>query len=315
VSQPGGATQPRTTLVGALRADPAHAGDLLLCCVLPSLADHTVRWHRHVSSQDDHSVERAAASRVRRSTAVARRDGAVTGSSFYIGMPAAMASIFCHQVLMILQVAAVHGLDPHDPARAAEILVLRGRYPDLTSATDALCKLGTSPASRGEQRQSIRETLRAEWGKLPERGRTAWSQARQRGPVGAVISVLHLVSYLVPVLGMPVWAASYARDTRHLGRRALAFYAPGAAPASDGGAGHAGAEQLATTWARLPTLPRHLLAVLAVVFGVVTAGALLILRAVLHRKAERIGLVIAGLFIATCYARLWWILRPERRRT
>lgn len=294
----------RTSLAAALRADPAHASELLLCCVLPNLADHASRWLRRGEGRDR---PRSPTWTVRRSTSRARRDGAVTGSSFYIGMPAAMASIYCHQVLMILQLAALHGLDPRDPERAAEILVLRGRAPDLASARNTLAQLGRTAAERGAERQTVADTIRTEWHELPGRARKAIANARQQGLFNGIIRILGMVSYLVPVLGMPVWAASYARATRQLGKKALEFYGAGAGSGPDA----AVSAGLAAAWRRLPLLPRHLLVGIALIAGLLTAAALLLLRAVLKHKSERIGLAFAGLFIATCYARLWWILRRE----
>ena len=41
------------------------------------------------------------------------------GSSFYIGMPSAMAMLYCHQLLLVLRIAALYGREPAHAARAA----------------------------------------------------------------------------------------------------------------------------------------------------------------------------------------------------
>jgi hypothetical protein len=303
-----GGTSVRPTFIGALRADPQHASELALCAVLPNLATHARRWHDAVTQEQAPETEGRANSVVRRTTAVARRDGAVTGTSFYVGMPAAMASIYCHQLLMVLKIAALNGHDPHDPARAAEILVLRGGYPDVGAATEALATLGVRdrPAT---DRGTIGQVVRLSLGSVPGKVREKLDQARKKGLLAAVVAVVQIASYVVPFIGVPVWAASYARSTRQLGKKAVSFYT-GAhetlgppAPAD---------QALATAWARLPSLPRHLLLILAAVALVMTVLFVVIARTVVHHRGGRFTLALAGIFVLGCYARLCYILRPDR---
>jgi hypothetical protein len=56
-----------------------------------------------------------------------------------------MAMIYCEQLAVVLRIAALYGRNPGDPARAPEILVLQGRYPNITAATAALRQAGTKP--------------------------------------------------------------------------------------------------------------------------------------------------------------------------
>ena len=62
----------------------------------------------------------------------------ITGSSFYVGMLPAMAMIYFEQLNAVLRIAAVFGRDPSEPVRAAEILVVQGRYPTVAEAAGAL---------------------------------------------------------------------------------------------------------------------------------------------------------------------------------
>jgi hypothetical protein len=80
------------TLVQGLSHDPHHASLL----------------RRHLQTD----VDKLTAKLIRRATAQARWDGGVTGSSFYFGMPPAIASLYCRQVMTVLQIAALHGYDP-----------------------------------------------------------------------------------------------------------------------------------------------------------------------------------------------------------
>lgn len=300
----------RVGLVAALRADPAHASELLLCSVLPSLAGETRRWVATSAARHGRSPDEAAHVAARRARATSRRDGAVTGTSFYLGMPAAMASIYCHQVLMILKIAALYGHDPDDPARAAEILVLRGRHQDLAAASAALVAAGRrrDPSlPRTPPLRQLADLLRSLPGKVKEQ----LGALREKGVLGAAAMALRVATYLVPFLGMPYWAISYARQTRAIGRKSIAFYGPGSDGA--GAAPSPAGDNLTAALRRFPPLPRHLLAGLAIGAGVVTLALIVAFRTSGHHRLLKFTFLLAGLFITTCYARLWWILRADRR--
>jgi hypothetical protein len=314
----------RTTLLRSVRRDPGHAGALLLCSVLPSLATHAVRTHGDPGRSAVPADERAATV-VRHSRKIARRDGAFTGTSLYFGMPAVMASIYCHRVLMILQIATIYGVDPFGPARAAEILVLQGKAPDVATAAATLRVLGTTAEERGEPRTPLRETVRG----LPAAARAQWKVFRAQGPVGMVFAVLDVACYVVPLIGAPVSAASNARATRLLGNKARAFYgsgptpqetapAPGSTASAPPLVSPANAEQphVRVTWGVKPTPPVGILLVLVVVTAVVMVATLFLgLHGSHHRHHTRwLLLSLAAAFVMFTYARLCWILRPERRR-
>lgn len=305
-ADPAGAV--RTTLVRAIRRDPGHAGALVLCSVLPSLATHAARTDGHGSRSDEPADERAAAV-VRHSRKVARRDGAFAGTSFYFGMPAVMASIYCHQTLMVLRIAAIHGHDPFDPARAAEILVLQGKAPDVATAAATLRVVGTTGRERGEPKTSLRDVAHD----LPATARSKWNAFRAKGPVTMVLAVLNVACYLVPFIGAPVSAASNARATRLLGEKARAFY--GAGPASPAAAEPAGQMRGQVTWGVKPLPPLRTLIVLVLATAVLMAVTVfLAFHGPHHRHHTRwLLLSLAAAFVLVTYVRLWWILRKGRR--
>ena len=293
----GQGTAPRPKLITALRRDPRHAQELILGSILPPLASHAAAWHDKVSARPAHRSDRVAASVKRRTVVIARRDGAFTGTSFYVGMPAAMMSIYCHQVLLILKLAALRGLDPRDAARAPEILVLRGRYPDLAAATAALRNLasGEKPA-----RQPLRVVVLQAWRDLPAQLRAGFAKLRHKRPKDVAISLLHLACYVVPFLGIPVWAASYARATRQLGTKADALY--GASPSAP-------ADPTPDGWAAAPLALGRGLAIVAAVAGIATVALVTHALMVKHHHAVWFGLASASFFVTATQLRLWRILR------
>ncbi len=138
---------PPAAMWRALRLDPRHAAEVSVLYALPLLIPHVEHWRR--SNVDRHPTEtsdKMARRVVRRSTSVARRGGLITGSTFYVGLLPAMAMIYVEQLTAVLRIAAVFGRDPAEPVRAAEILVIQGRYPTVAQAALALQGAGR-PAS------------------------------------------------------------------------------------------------------------------------------------------------------------------------
>jgi hypothetical protein len=127
------------TLVRGLRHDPHHAPELVLLHTVPQLSPQVRRWHASLLRRHPQTdVDKLTANLIRRATALARWDGGVTGSSFYFGMPPAIASLYCRQVMTVLQIAALFGYDPTDLARLVDLLVIQGRHPDAEAASAAL---------------------------------------------------------------------------------------------------------------------------------------------------------------------------------
>ena len=167
-------------------------------------------------------LPRSVAKRVlRRSTSVARRGGLITGSSFYVGMIPTMAMIYCEQLIVVLRIAAAYGRDPVDPARAAEVLVVQGRYPTVQDAAAALQEAGAA----AESRRSVPE-VRTFFDVVRQLPSMIGLRLRQYtlSPIDLVIAGAEVASYLIPVVSMPVWTYASARATRRLGHAAIDFY-------------------------------------------------------------------------------------------
>ena len=247
------------------------------------------------SPRPSDSPDRIAKRVLRRSTNVARRGGLITGSSFYVGMLPAMAMIYCEQLIVVLRIAAVYGRDPGDPARAAEVLVVQGRYSTVQDAATALQQAGTTADSR----HSAAEV------------RTAFDVVRQmpsmiglrvrsftaRSPIDIVIAFAEVASYLIPVVSLPVWAFANARATRRLGHAAINFYSQPVA------------QQTLRTSIVLPSRPKpktRKLLIGSVVPLALTLGALywFLPLGFVHHGLRWVGLVLGELAIALTFARL-----------
>ena len=129
----------------SLSKDPGHAPELAVLNALPLLSPGVTRWQAEQVRYDGREqVNRLARRTLRRSIGRAGWAGAITGSSFYVGMVPTVTVIYFEQLRMVLRMAAIYGRDPEDPARAAEILVFQHRYPTVAEAEAALHSAGNA---------------------------------------------------------------------------------------------------------------------------------------------------------------------------
>lgn len=289
----------------ALRRDPSHVAEINALYGLGALA-RRLRASSHPPSsrhtgRPDGGLEERARQVVRRATARARRAGAATGTSFVVGMPAALATIYLSQLRMVLDVAALFGRDPTEPVRAAEFLVLQGRYPTVDAAAAVLARV---PYPKGPQ--GIGEAIVSLIRQIPSLISVQWDKFRGAGAVNAVLTALGLASFVVPFLGVPVCAAGSARATRKLGRAAIDFY--GSPPTDDA---PVAVFALPAPPSRSRTLTN---AVIAAVVLIVAAAATVHWIGGQHHGIKRILLAVVWLWVGYAYARLFALLYPETRK-
>ena len=210
----------------ALRLDPRHAAEVSVLYALPQLIPHVEHWRRtNVARHPTEPPEKMARRVLRRSTSVARRGGLITGTSFYVGMLPAMAMIYFEQLTAVLRIAAVFGRDPMEPVRAAEILVIQGRYPTVAEAAVALQRVGrrATQCPVATDAPTIGGVVR----QLPSMIGLHVRKVRAASPIDVVVAAVEVASFVVPVVSIPIWTFASARAMRRLGRAAVAFYAHG----------------------------------------------------------------------------------------
>jgi hypothetical protein len=299
-----------TRLWPALRNDPGHFRELCLLHAVSQLAPQAGRWRDRARTRGrDADAARLAGRVVRRAWRISRHDGAVSGSSLVVGMPAAMASLYCHQVLMVLELAALYGHDPSHSSRAAEILVLQGRYQSVDAAAEALRIAGVR---RERDRAESGGRFAAAWTaarQLPSMIGLHVRKARQGNRFDTALSLVEYASYFVPFIGIPACVAGCGRATRKLGRAATAFYA---------GDGAGGAVMVAASAdCELGfALPPRATPVTRLWFGIViaVAAAAIIVAVGLtgHQTWLRWLVAVAISVCATApFARLLWVTRDE----
>jgi hypothetical protein len=205
----------------AVRHDPTRAPEIALLHALPLLSPSVARWNsQQPVTLTEEERARLARATVRRSVGLARRFGIIIGSSFYVGMAPAITVTYFEQILMILRVAAIYGRYPGQPARAAEILYLQGRYRALDQAEAALRAATT--ASPKKDRPTLRTALGETIRQLPS---MLGLQQLRLSTLGEVtLNVLKVVAMLIPVISIPLWVYVNARTTRRFGQAAMKYY-------------------------------------------------------------------------------------------
>jgi hypothetical protein len=286
------------SFIRALRRDPAHATELAVLYALPRLAPHAVDAANARSA--DRGLDRLASRMVRRTVKRSRLDGAMMGTSLYVALPAAVISVYCRQLLMVLRIAALYGHDPADPRRAAEALVIAGHQPTVQAAARAL-KAAADPAPRSH-RARLRAALHPALSQLATIIGVNLKGWRSQPVVDKVLSVLQMASAVIPFVGIPSNAAGTARASKQIGRAAIAFYGESSQAA-----------QVEIAYA-LPPPPgpaqrRRLLATAVVICSLAVLVPLLVAGSVHALLAQWVLLALAELFLITTFTRLLWITR------
>ncbi len=205
----------------SLSKDPGHAPELAVLNTLPLLSPRVTQWQaEQVTDDRPDQLNRLAHRTLRRSVGQARWAGAITGSSFYVGMVPAVTVIYCEQLRMVLRMAAIYGRDPEDPARAAEILVFQRRHQTVAEAEAAL-----QSAGHAKSRDRGPPWTRRTWMAVKPLPQMIGLQLRRiKHPLDVVIWAAEAAAFFVPLMSIPVWTYANAVSTKRLGRAAMEHY-------------------------------------------------------------------------------------------
>ena len=216
--------------------DPEHVSERLANYAADRLAEPSRLWAEDKlrENPDASTVELADALR-RDSASIARIDGAVAGTPFYLALVPGYVAYLWQEGRMVLRTAALYGQDPGDPRTTAEMLALRGVHRTPDEAAEALEAVrGTPLPDKPEQRRPIRIWVRSVrsllifggFMSLPsEDVGHAVRHPRLKAVAGlAVAGAIWLVTWVMPVTFMIAMAWACESHTRQLGRRVVLFY-------------------------------------------------------------------------------------------
>ena len=144
------AATPPGSLWARMKADPQYAPEHLALEAVRRLGPQARNWAERARAENPGIGQEALAQQaIRRFTNHARLSGAVSGAT---GLPGAVVDVGVlawTQARMVLHVAAAYGLDPTDPERATDLLVLQRVHKVAETARLALgVAAGRERASR-----------------------------------------------------------------------------------------------------------------------------------------------------------------------
>ena len=220
------------SLLHAVTADPPHLPELLAAFVVDHVGAPAARAAKNLRQQrPDASLGDLQAAVTVRGRRRSQTEGAFVGGPFILLVPVAFCAALIEQLRMVLEMACLAGRDPSDPERAAELLVLKGVYPDTEQARAAL-----STVTRQKHRNSrkSRPSPRAAWAVVsrmarllglitPDDAAPRPSRLARTGQWTMLILVV-LVGTVVPLIWLPYLGYSYHRTTNQLAGRAVQFY-------------------------------------------------------------------------------------------
>ncbi|GAA4973946.1 hypothetical protein GCM10023205_45630 [Yinghuangia aomiensis] len=144
-------------LLRAVWAQPGRLAEVMALFAVRHLgAGAAASAHARLESRDGRTDAELDDDAVRHGTLVTVTEGAFVGGPFLAFIPVAFCAALLGQARMVLEIAALHGRDTRSDARAADLLVLQGAYPDTLRAGAALAAVraqatATPDAVAGEE--------------------------------------------------------------------------------------------------------------------------------------------------------------------
>ena len=221
-------------LVRIAYRDPRHIPERLTLLAAQTLAEPSREWaERALRERPDASPAEIADDLREQSIKIARLDGAVAGTPFFIALVPGYISYLWQEARMGLRTAALFGHDPATLHTAAEMLTLRGVHPTVEESERALREVEKRPLPV-KKRRSLRSWIDAirfvlifggflgapQAGEKPSRFRDRLRAAATL----ALAGVIWAITWILPVSFMIAMAWGCESHCRELGVRTRGLY-------------------------------------------------------------------------------------------
>jgi hypothetical protein len=230
-------------LVRIAYRDPEHISERLTLHAAQNLAEPSREWAEQALRENPDSSPADLADDLRdQSVKIARIDGAVAGTPFFIALVPGYMSYLWQEARMGLRTAALFGHDPTTMHTAAEMLALRGVHPTVEEAETALQAVADKPPPVAKRRSlrtwvnSVRYVLifGGFLGAPSEGEKPSGAMDRLRAVAGLVIGFLiWAMTWVFPLTFMVALAWGCETHCRQLGLRTLALYGGGSETTED----------------------------------------------------------------------------------
>jgi hypothetical protein len=221
--------------------DPEHICERLTLQAVHRLAEPSLEWAQTArAAHPDGDLQDVVSGLGTQTARIARLQGMVAGTPFYLALVPGYINYLWQEARMDLRLAALYERDPGSLQAAAEMLWLRGLYPDAHTAEAGLGAVeNMGMPDKPETRRPLRVWIEAGRRMLvfggfigPPSGETqhGW-RARMRDAFGVVMFLaLWAITWIFPVTFMIMMAWGCATHSRQLFQRARQFYAAEPAP-------------------------------------------------------------------------------------
>ena len=119
--------------------DPEHVPERITLKTIERLAESSLAWAQAIRAERPEVEPAVMAEELRHQSAtVARIDGAIAGTPFFIAIVPGYLGYLWQEAMMVLRTAALYDHDPRQLTTAAETLSLRGVHPSPEAALAAL---------------------------------------------------------------------------------------------------------------------------------------------------------------------------------
>jgi len=216
--------------------DPEHICERLTLQAVHRLAEPSLEWAEATrAAHPDGDLRDTVDHLGTQSARIARLQGMVAGTPFYFALVPGYMNYLWQEGRMTLRLAALYGRDPGILRTAAELLSLRGVYPDVDAAEAGLLAVeGMGMPAKPESRRPLR--LWVECGRRllvfggfigPPSGESHDGlRARLRDAIGvALFLAMWAVTWIFPVTFMIMMAWGCETHSRQLFQRVRAYYA------------------------------------------------------------------------------------------
>jgi hypothetical protein len=222
-------------LVRVAYRDPEQVAERLTLYAAQSLGEPSLAWAQGARRAHPDAAPADLAEDLRvQSAKIARIDGAIAGTPFFIALVPGYLSYLWQEARMALRTAALYGRDPRTLRTAAEVLAMRGVHPTVEAAEAALIGVRDGPApAKPDARRPLSTWVRSVRAILvfggflssPTDDDRDGRSDRLRAVLGLLIGgAIWLITWVLPLTFMIAMAWSCETHTRQLGRRVLAFY-------------------------------------------------------------------------------------------
>jgi hypothetical protein len=198
------------------------------------LAQPALEWaERTRAGRPDAEVGQLAQELRTQSAQIARIDGAISGTPFFVALVPGYMNYLWQETRMTLRLAALYGRDPRELRTSAEVLKLRGVHRTVEDAEAALIAVRDGPPPPPpEDRRSIRvwyesiRTLLVFGGFLaPPTDNRPTRFVRARAAFGFLVGAgIWIITWVFPLTFMVMMAWGCESHTRQLFRRTVNYY-------------------------------------------------------------------------------------------